>query len=72
MNETQVADIWLLLKEYVDPKLIETISERYIDLLADHGVTDKTIRDSMGYDEALDIAIEYYFDGDIEEESWDE
>jgi hypothetical protein len=76
MNENQIADIWLLFKEYADKKAIESLAERYVDLLADHGVSDKTLKDSIGHDEALDEAIEYYLDQDSEEsldeeDNWD-
>jgi hypothetical protein len=76
MNENQIADIWLLFKEYSDKKALESLAERYVDLLADHGVSDKTLKDSIGHDEALDEAIEYYLDQDSEEsldeeDNWD-
>ena len=76
MNETQIADIWLLVKEYVDKKAIEGLAERYVDLLADHGVSDRVLKESLGYDDSLDEAIEYYLgDGEVEEEeeedNWD-
>jgi hypothetical protein len=76
MNENQIADIWLLFKEYTDKKAIESLAERYVDLLADHGISDKTLKDSIGYDESLDEAIEYYLDQDgeesfDEEDNWD-
>jgi hypothetical protein len=75
MNENQIADIWMLFKEYLDKKTIELAAERYIDLLADIGVSDKIISAAAGNDEALDEAIEYYLDEDVEEDyeedNWD-
>ena len=76
MNENQIADIWLLFKEYTDKKAIESLAERYVDLLADHGISDKILKDSIGFDETLDEAIEYYLGQDSEEEyeeedNWD-
>jgi hypothetical protein len=76
MNENQIADIWLLFKEYADKKALESLAERYVDLLADHGISDKTLKDAIGYDESLDEAIEYYLDQDSEEsldeeDNWD-
>ncbi|MEY4331392.1 MAG: hypothetical protein RLZZ196_130 [Bacteroidota bacterium] len=77
MNENQVADIWMLFKEYVDKKLLDVVAERYIDLLADHGVSDRTLESATGVDEDLDAAIEYYLDEgaeeeeDFEEDNWD-
>jgi len=72
MNENQIADIWLLFKEYADKKALESLAERYVDLLADHGISDKILKDSIGYDESLDDAIEYYLDQDSEESVDDE
>jgi len=76
MNENQIADIWMLFKEYIDKKNIEALAERYVDLLADHGIGDKVLESAIGYDESLDEAIEYYLDQDSEEsldeeDNWD-
>lgn len=67
MNEHQIADIWLLVKEYVDKKAIESLAERYVELLADHGVFDRILKDTIGHDETLDSAIEYYLEQDNDE-----
>ena len=72
MNENQIADIWMLFKEYTDKKSLDVLTERYIDLLADHGVSDKTLEAAIGFDEELDEAIEYYLDQDSEENYEDE
>jgi hypothetical protein len=76
MNENQIADIWLLFKEYSDKKALESLAERYVDLLADHGVSDKTLKEAIGFEATLDEAIEYYLDQDSEEsldeeDNWD-
>lgn len=68
MNENQIADIWLLVKEYVDKKAIDGLAERYVDLLADHGISDRILKDSIGYDDSLDEAIEYYLGQDADDE----
>lgn len=73
MNENQIADIWMLFKEYIDKKTLELAAERYIDLLADHGISDKAIGNASGFEEVLDSAIEYYLDEeDVEEDSDEE
>ncbi|NDG28513.1 hypothetical protein EB118_00215 [bacterium] len=77
MNENQIADIWMLFKEYVDKKNVEAVAERYVDLLADHGISDKVMESATGVDDDLDTAIEYYLDQgdeeteDYEEDNWD-
>lgn len=75
MNENQIADIWVFFKEYLDRKVLDTVAERYIELLVDHGVSDKQLDSSIGYDDSLDDAINYYLNGDSEEdedEEWDD
>jgi cytosine/adenosine deaminase-related metal-dependent hydrolase len=72
MNENQIADIWLLFKEYVDRKTIEAAAERYVDLLVDHGVSDKVLESVIGHDDFLDEAIEYYLEDGAEEEEYEE
>ena len=73
LNETQIGELWLTFVEYVDKKQLETIAERYIDLLADFGVNDRTLQNATGVDSILDQAIHYYLnDDDYEEDDVDE
>jgi hypothetical protein len=62
LNETQIGDIWLLFADYIDKKQQELVAERYVELLADLGVSDKIMQASTGVDSILDSAIEYYLD----------
>jgi hypothetical protein len=64
LNETQIGDIWLLFADYIDKKQLEVAAERYVDLLADYGVSDRTLQNATGVDSTLDQAIEYYLDED--------
>lgn len=68
LNDTQIADIWLVFADYLDKKQIEIVAERYVDLLADYGVSDKTLQNAQGVDSVLDNAIDYYLDEDNEED----
>lgn len=68
LNETQVGDIWLNFVEYLDKKQLETCAERYIDLLADFGVSDRVLQAATGVDDILDQAIGYYLNDDDEVE----
>ena len=73
LNETQVGDIWLNFVEYIDKKQLETVAERYVDLLADFGVPDKVFQAATGVDEILDQAIGYYLNEDDDDgEDYDE
>ena len=58
--------------EYLDKKQLETVAERYIDLLADFGVSDRTLQNATGVDEILDQAIAYYLNEDEDAEPEDE
>jgi hypothetical protein len=72
MNETHIGDIWLLFKEYADKKVLDVLAERYVDLLADHGISDKVMAAASGFDEDLDNAIDFYLDQGVDEEEEDE
>jgi len=67
MTDEQIAEIWMLFKEYLDKKHIETAAERFVDLMADYGVTDMTLTEVLGADAQLDTAINYYLDIDSED-----
>lgn len=71
LNETQIGDIWILFADYIDKKQIEVAAERYIDLLADYGVSDRVLQSATGVDSTLDQAIEYYLDEDVEDDDDD-
>ena len=75
MNEEHISDIWTMFKEYVDKKQIELVAEKYVDLLADYGVSDEIFKEVIGTDSNLDEAISYYLELDTvddDEEDWDE
>jgi cytosine/adenosine deaminase-related metal-dependent hydrolase len=73
LNEQQIGDIWVFFSEYIDKKQLEAAAERYIDLLADFGVTDRIMQAATGVEPTLDQAIEYYLDEeDDEDEDYDE
>jgi hypothetical protein len=68
MTENQIGDIWMLFKEYLEKKGQDVAAERFIELLADFGVGDSTIRAAAGMDDVLDDAISYYLDQDADED----
>jgi hypothetical protein len=75
MNEELVADIWTLLKPFLDKKQVELAAEKYVDTLIDYGMDDTQLQDILGIDKDLDYAITYYLEMDevdIDEEDWDE
>ena len=64
MNEEQIADVWLLFKEYLDKKHVEMAAERFVDMLADYGLSDLAFQEMLGNDTVLDTAINYYLEVD--------
>lgn len=72
LNESQIGDIWLLFADYIDKKQLEAAAERYVDLLADYGVSDRTLSAATGVDGTLDSAIDYYLDEDDADDEEDE
>jgi hypothetical protein len=72
MELDQAVDVWNLFKEYVDKKQVELVAEKFVDLLADHGIDDHQLKELLGNDNHLDEAISYYLDEDNEETYDDE
>ena len=72
LNETQIGEVWMLFADYVDKKQLDVVAERYVELLADHGVRDKTLQNATGVDTVLDHAINYYLEDTDEDEDDDD
>lgn len=74
MNEENIVEIWSLFKEYLDKKQTPVVAEKFIDLLAEHGVGDEVFKECLSFDSDinLDNAIRYYLDTEDETDSeWD-
>jgi len=72
LDSNKVIELWQFFKEYLDQKQLEVIAEKYVDLLADYGVSDVELQDAIGHDDILDDAINYYLDVDNEDKHDDE
>lgn len=74
MNEEQVADIWMLFKEYLDKKHVEMAAEKFVDTVIDYGFDDVQLKELLGTDKHLDAAIQYCLELDEEDDSneWDD
>jgi hypothetical protein len=72
MEEREIADVWMMFKEYMDKKQVDIAAERYVDLLADYGVDDEQFKSVLGTDAVLDHAINYYLelDEDLDDEDF--
>lgn len=68
ITESQIGDIWLLFSEYVDKKQIESAAERYVEMLSDFGVRERTLEHITGVDPVLEDAIGLFLENDIDEE----
>lgn len=62
MEEDQVADVWMIFKEYIDKKHLNAVAERYIKILLDHSVGDDVLRSVSEVDESLANAIASHLD----------
>lgn len=68
LNETQIGEVWLLFADYLDKKQVDIAAERYIELLVDYGINDRTLQNASGVDQVLDQAISYYLEEDQEDD----
>lgn len=68
MKEENIVEIWALFREYLDKKQQSVVAEKYVDLLADYGVSDEIFEECIGGDDILDDAIEYYLDDDSDDD----
>ena len=68
LSETQIGDIWLNFVEYIEKKQLDAVAERYVELLADFGVSDRVLQNAAGVDNILDQAIAYYLNDDGEDD----
>ena len=69
MNEQLIVDNWILFKDHVDKKQLSLVAEEYLELLADYGVEDQTLKNVVGNCDYLDKAILYYFDDHADDDS---
>jgi len=74
MNAEQLVEVWLGLREYFNEKMMDTIAAKYVAILVDNGVQDQALKDSLGEDPALDLAISDYMSDcdDDDEPDYDE
>ncbi len=72
LSGSNIVELWNFFKEYIDRKQPQDlIAEKFVDLLADHGVEDDDLKDALGADDDLDKAIQYFLDiGGEEEEDY--
>jgi hypothetical protein len=61
-----------MFKEYIDKKQLDIVAEKYVDLLADYGVNDETLQETIGTDNYLDNAVNYYLETDYKDSDEDE
>ena len=72
LNETQIGDIWVMFSDFIDKKQLDVAAERFVDLLADYGVSDKVLSSATGIDSTLDLAIEYYLEDEVSDDDDDD
>ena len=71
LSGSHIVELWTFFKEYVDRKQpMDLIAEKFVALLADHGVEDEDLKDALGADDELDKAIQYFLDIGNEDEDY--
>ena len=76
MEEDLIIEIWDVFKEYISDKNKEIAANHFVDFLLGKDVETSTLKALVGYDSALDDAIELVagdeeVDEDIDEDDWD-
>lgn len=73
MNELLIVEIWDLFREYADKKQLSVISEKYLDILSENGVSEQHLENALGHDDDLDEAIKTLLDiDDTDDYDYDE
>jgi hypothetical protein len=76
MEEDLIIEIWDIFKEYISDKNKEIAANHFVDFLLGKDVETSTLKALVGYDSALDDAIELVteeeeVDTDVDEDDWD-
>jgi len=76
MEEDLIIEIWDVFKEYISDKNKEIAANHFVDFLLGKDVETSTLKALVGYDSALDDAIELVagdedVDTEVDEDDWD-
>jgi hypothetical protein len=72
MEEDLIIEIWDVFKEYIADKNKDTAANHFVDFLLGKDVETSVLKALVGYDSALDDAIELVTNEDDEESDSDE
>jgi hypothetical protein len=72
MEEDLIIEIWDVFKEYISDKNKETAANHFVDFLTGKDVDVDTLKSLVGYDAALDDAIELIVGEEEQDEDFDE
>ena len=50
MDGSDVVEVWHLFREYIDKKSVAALSEKFIDLVADLGISDEELKEAYYLD----------------------
>lgn len=68
MEEDLIIEIWDVFKEYISEKNKETAANHFVDFLLGKDVETDVLKSLVGYDSALDDAIELVIDeGEVDD-----
>lgn len=71
MEEQLIIEIWDTFRDYIPEKSRETAANQFVDFLVGKDVEISTLEGLLGYDPALDDAIELVLEEHREEEADD-
>lgn len=72
MEEDLIIEIWDVFKEYISDKNKETAANHFVDFLTGKDVDVDTLKSLVGYDAALDDAIELIVGEEEQDDDFDE
>ena len=72
MEQDLIIEIWDVFKEYISDKNKETAANHFVDFLTGKDVDVDTLKSLVGYDAALDDAIELIVGEEEQDDDFDE
>ena len=70
MNASLIVEMWDLFADYTDKKHRPVIAEKYVQLVTDHGATDRDLQNVLGHDDDLDGAIKDMVELEDDDDEW--
>lgn len=72
MDDQLIIEIWETFKDFIPEKTRDTAAIQFVDFLKSRDIDDDTLKSLLGYDSALDNAVELIQTEEDQEEEFDE